>query len=132
METVSTAQELKTGLIKAHHYTITLDQVLSVLEIVQVPSDFMVDVKLFAGFCCLTERLFDLYSMLVDHACNKILWPLLSSLPPINLQTQTNRSERRDRKGRFSRFKLETSRLPCQHSIAYFTDLPIITIESEF
>jgi hypothetical protein len=56
-------QELKSALIKAHHSTITLDQVISVLDMVQVTSDFMVDIKMFAAFCCLTERLFDLYSM---------------------------------------------------------------------
>ena len=60
-----TLQELKAALIKAHHSCITLEQVLSVLELGQVPSDFRVDVKLFAALCCLTERMFDLYYLSV-------------------------------------------------------------------
>lgn len=60
-----TAQELKAALIKAHHSFVTLEQVLSVLELSQVPGDFRVDVKLFAALCCLTERMFNLYDLSV-------------------------------------------------------------------
>ena len=54
-------QQLVVGLTEALYHSVSEDQATKVLEIAEMQSDDVVDVKLFAALCCLSERVHNLF-----------------------------------------------------------------------